>query len=80
MLGSLSESTVESATLAWLAGESGLRRAGALHADRQGTAARQAGLPTGQAGGLEIAPGAAPFFRYMCITTETMEQCSHDLH
>jgi hypothetical protein len=28
--------------------------------------------------GPEIAPGAVPFFRYLCITTETMEQCRHD--
>ena len=28
--------------------------------------------------GPEIAPDAVPFFRYLCITTETMEQCRHD--
>lgn len=25
------------------------------------------------------APGIVPFSRYLCITTETMEQCQHDL-
>jgi hypothetical protein len=32
--------------------------------------------PTGL---LTIAPDAVPFFRYLSITTETMEQCRHDI-